>query len=121
MINRNFTAVFQSTMNQGFNIKMGQVGVDTNSLKPKIVTVELLATSWVHRNNNLYSQVVSIEGVTENSQVDLTPSVEQLVAFYEKDLTFVTENEDGIVTVYAIGQIPTNDYIMQATITEVVA
>ena len=62
---------------------------------------------------------MTISGVTENSQVDLTPSVEQLVVFYEKDLTFVTENEDGVVTVYAIGQKPTNDYTVQVTITEV--
>ena len=83
-----------------------------------IGTVELLANKWTG-SNNLYSQVVSVEGVTENSQVDLTPSVEQLVAFYQKDLALVAENEDGVVTVYAIGQKPTNDYVIQVTITEV--
>lgn len=83
-----------------------------------IGVVELLADNWVG-SDNLHSQVVSIDGVTENSQVDLTPSVEQLVVFYEKDLTFVTENEGGVVTVYAIGQKPTNDYVIQVTITEV--
>jgi hypothetical protein len=84
-----------------------------------IGSVELLADNWTGESN-LYSQVVEIEGVTENSQVDLTPSVEQLTVFYEKDLTFVTENENGVVTVYAIGQKPTNDYTVQVTITEVV-
>jgi hypothetical protein len=78
----------------------------------------LLVGNW-NGSNNLYSQVVNIDGVTKNSQVDLTPSVEQLAAFYEKDLTFVTENENGVVTVYAIGQKPTNDYTIQVTITEV--
>jgi hypothetical protein len=85
---------------------------------PTIGEVTLLASAWVDENN-LHSQVVEIEGVTENSQVDLTPSVEQLLIFYEKDLTFVAENEGGIVTVYAIGQKPTNDYTIQVTITEV--
>lgn len=85
-----------------------------------IGTVELLAAKWVG-SGNLYSQVVSIAGVTENSQVDLTPSVEQLVVFYEKDLTFVTENDGGTVSVYAIGQKPENDYTIQVTITEVSA
>lgn len=80
--------------------------------------VKLPSAKWVG-GNNLYSQVVTINGVTENSQVDLTPSVEQLVIFYEKDLTFVTENEDGVVTVYAIGQKPEHDYTIQVTITEV--
>lgn len=84
----------------------------------KIGTVDLLASKWVG-SGNLYSQIVTIDGVTENSQVDLTPDVEQLVVFYEKDLTFVTENEGGTVTVYAIGQKPENDYTIQVTITEV--
>jgi hypothetical protein len=82
--------------------------------------VELFADRWVG-GENLYSQVVSISGVTENSQVDITPSVEQLVIFYEKDLTFVTENEGGVVTAYAIGQKPENDYTIQVTITEVIS
>ena len=83
----------------------------------KISTVTLLADAWTG-DNNIYGQVVSIEGVTEHSQVDLTPSIEQLAVFYEKDVTFVTENEDGVVTVYAIGQKPENDYVIQVTITE---
>lgn len=89
-----------------------------SEITPKIGYVNLVANQWTG-TGNLYSQVVSIEGVTENSQVDLTPSVEQLAAFYEKDLAFVTENESGIVTVYAIGQKPQNDYVIQVTITEV--
>ena len=84
-----------------------------------ISEVTLLASKWAG-SDHLYSQVVHIDGVTENSQVDLTPSVEQLVVFYEKDLTFVTENDGGVVTVYAIGQKPTNDYVVQITVTEVI-
>lgn len=84
----------------------------------RIAEVELLSANWVGEDSP-YSQVVNIEGVTEFSQVDLTPSIEQLVIFYEKDLGFVTENEDGVVTVYAIGQKPENDYTIQVTITEV--
>lgn len=80
--------------------------------------VTLLASAWTGEGN-LYSQVVSVDGVTKNSQVDLTPDVEQLTVFYDKDLTFVTENDGGIVTVYAIGQKPMNDYTIQITITEV--
>lgn len=80
--------------------------------------VSLLASKWIG-NNSPYSQVVSISGATENSQVDLTPDVQQLSIFYEKDLTLVTENDGGVVTVYAIGQKPENDYVIQVTITEV--
>ena len=84
----------------------------------KLGEVTLLASAWAGSGSR-YSQVVSIEGVTENSQVDLTPSAEQLETFHNKDLAFVTENEDGVVTVYAIGQKPENDYTIQVTITEV--
>lgn len=86
--------------------------------KATIGKVSLLADKWVG-SGNLYSQVVQVYGTTTNSQVDLTPTVEQLAAFHDKDLAFVTENEDGVITVYAIGQKPTNDYIIQVTITEV--
>ena len=84
----------------------------------RIADVTLYAEQWVGEGNQ-YSQIVQIAGVTENSQVDLTPSVEQLETFYRKDITFVTENMDGVITVYVIGQKPENDYIIQATITEV--
>lgn len=84
----------------------------------RIAYIDLIAENWIG-DSSPYSQVVEIDGVTENSQVDLTPSIEQLVVFYEKDLGFVTENDDGVVTVYAIGQKPENDYTMQVTITEV--
>ena len=92
--------------------------IKTGGSAPRIGVVNLLASAWVGENN-LYSQVVKIEGVTKNSQVDLTPDVQQLLVFYEKDLTLVAENEDGVVTVYAIGQKPANDYAIQVTITEV--
>ena len=84
----------------------------------RIAYIDLIAANWIGTTSP-YSQVVAIDGVTEYSQVDLTPSIEQLVTFYDKDLGFVTENEDGIVTVYAIGQKPENDYTIQVTITEV--
>lgn len=108
----------------GIAVKNGFKGTEKEwleslkSAKAWVSEVTLLSAKWVG-SENLYSQVVQIDGITENSQVDLTPSVEQLVVFYEKDLTFVTENEGGVVTVYAIGQKPENDYTIQVTITEV--
>ena len=84
----------------------------------RLANVTLYAAKWVGSNSS-YSQVVSIPGVTEYSQVDLKPSVAQLAIFHEKDLAFVTENDSGTVTVYAIGDKPTNDYTMQVSITEV--
>lgn len=91
--------------------------IDTGS-KLTIGVVELIADKWVG-DKSPYSQVVEVNGATPYSQVDLTPSVEQLAIFHDKDLAFVTENEDGVVTVYAIGDKPSNDYTMQVTIKEV--
>lgn len=91
-----------------------------NALTPttKISEVTLTASGWVGTSSP-YSQAVNIAGVTKNSQVDLTPNVNQLSIFWEKDLTFVTDNDNGVVTVYAIGQKPQNDYTIQVTLTEV--
>ena len=85
---------------------------------PRIAEVTLLASAW-DGEAGLYSQVVEIDGTTEYSQVDLKPSAEQLEIFNDKEIGFVTENEDGVITVYLIGKKPDNDYTMQVSITEV--
>lgn len=82
------------------------------------VDVALPAAGW-QGSESPYWQVVNIDGITPYSQVDLTPSLEQLVIFHNKDLTFTTKNAGGVVTVYAIGQRPENDYVMPATVKEV--
>jgi hypothetical protein len=84
----------------------------------RISEVTLTSDGW-QGEVSPYSQVVNIEGITPYSQVDLTPDIEQLSIFYQKDLAFVTENENGIVTVFALGDKPQNDYTIQVTITEV--
>lgn len=92
----------------------------------RVAEVTLPATAWESSivdgvEGDPYYQVVEIEGITENTKVDLLPSVEQLAIFHDKDLAFVTENEEGVVTVYAIGDKPKNDYTMQVSLTEVIA
>ena len=81
--------------------------------------IDLPSAGW-SGDGSPYAQVVDIPGTTPNSKVDLNPTVEQLAIFHNKDLTFVTENEDGVITVYCIGQKPISDYTMQVTVTEVV-
>lgn len=84
----------------------------------RLAEVTLLASAW-KGSGSLYSQVVAVDDVTAYSKVDLLPSVEQLASFYSKDVSFVTENDDGVVTVFAIGEKPTTDYNIQASLTEV--
>ena len=85
----------------------------------KITFVTLSAAQWVGTNGH-YTQVVNIAGISKNSKVDLNPTVEQLNIFHNKDITFVVVNDNALITVHCIGQKPTNDYTIQATITEVV-
>ena len=68
-----------------------------------------------------YGQKVKVHNavVTNRSKVDLQITSEQMVIFYQKDIAFVTENVGGVVTVYCVGQIPENDYKIQAIVTEV--
>lgn len=93
--------------------------LEQNQSPEFVNSVTLLAANWTG-NTSPYSQVVQIPGVTSHSKIDLQPSTEQLAIFHQKDLAFVTENEDGNVTIFCIGQKPTNDYDIQITITEVV-
>ena len=85
----------------------------------KNIAVDLISSNWIQDGDNLYSQVVPIVDITEYSKIDLHPTVEQLTIFYEKDVTFIVENNDGVATVYCVGQKPVNDYTIQATVTEV--
>lgn len=115
--------VFATALRQEFQdfidtveLKLESAGVDS---RPIYTNITLPASAWMGADSP-YSQVVRIVGATANSKVDLLPTVEQLEIFKEKDLTFVTENDGGEITVYAVGDKPQNDYVIQATITEVV-
>lgn len=89
------------------------------SYSPAVVSsVVLLADNWIGEASP-YSQVVDIDGVTASSMVDLQFDAEQISVFHEKDVTFVAENNRGVVTIYCVGQKPINDYQMQVTVTEV--
>lgn len=105
-----------SSMGSGLS---AQVKGPTIIAKPRVTEVTLLASAW-NGTDSFYSQVVTISCATPYSKVDLLPSAEQLAILHDIDVAFVTENEDGVVTVYAIGEKPTMDHTMQAQITEVV-
>lgn len=80
--------------------------------------LSLRASDWTGTESP-YSQVVEVSGVTANSKVDLNPTGEQLNSLATNRTILNTANDNGTVTVYAIGNKPTEDYTMQATITEV--
>ena len=89
---------------------------------PKPISVTIHADKWEQASDDRWYQVVNVDNatITANSKVDLQPNSEQLCIFHEKDLAFVTENENGVVSVFCVGQVPQNNYTIQATVTEVV-
>ena len=106
-----------SQMALSFLFSIGS-GAANTAAPVRIAEINLLSANWIGTDSP-YSQVVTIDGITENSMVNLQPSAEQLSTFHDKDLAFVAENEDGVVTVYAIGDKPLMDYTIQVSITEV--
>ena len=104
------------------------ISVDSFIL-PTSASITLLPDEWkpVLGDNdepivNRYYQPVTVNNavITQNSKVDLQPSPEQLAIFYEKDITFTAINTGGNVRVCVVGQKPTQEYTMSATVTEVV-
>ena len=104
----------------GISVQMAGPFAGGSASAVKLTEISLPAANWKGAISP-YSQVVAVEGVSVNSMVNLQPSVEQLEIFHDKDIAFSTENDGGVVTVYAIGDKPANDYIIQATIVEVTA
>ena len=86
---------------------------------PKSTSVDLIADNWINTVSP-YSQVVTVNGVTATSKIDLQPTPDQLVYLQDYEISLLTLNDNGIVTVYAIGTKPTMDLTMQVIITEVV-
>lgn len=84
----------------------------------KIRTISLPADGWIG-DASPFSQDVSIEGVTKNSKIDLQPTPDQLAQLQDDETSLVVENNDTSVTVYAIGEKPSIDLILQCVITEV--
>lgn len=104
--------------NQSLNVEFNTFQAVKMTQIPRVVNISLLAEAWVGETSP-YSQTIEVLNATEYSKVDLQPSVEQLEVFHEKDLTFLTENDEGVITVYAVGDKPKNDYTVQATVMEV--
>lgn len=106
----------KQTVNATF--KEAQIVSTGGGSTTKVTEISLPANAWAGAKSP-YSQIVEVEGATEYSKIDLQPSVEQLEIFHDKDVAFLTENEDGVITVFAVGDKPTMDYTIQATIMEV--
>lgn len=85
---------------------------------PLLTTITMLSSAW-QGSENPYYQVVTCNGVNENSKIDLQPTPSQIVNLQDEEISLMAVNNNGVVTIYAIGGKPTSDYTMNALITEV--
>ena len=93
---------------------------DWQNALPKSTSISILAASWTG-SANPWSQVVTVNGVTANSKVDLQPTATQIIDLQNNGVALMTENNSGVITVYALGNKPTSDYTMQVLITETIS
>lgn len=96
-------------------LSSGSVG---NAPTPKLTSVTMLASAW-SGDSNPYSQVVVCNGVNVNSKLDLQPTPAKIVELQDAEISLMLTNTNGVVTAWAIGSKPTQDYTMDVLITEV--
>lgn len=84
----------------------------------KLVQITLPFANWKGAKSP-YSMTVEMEGLSQRSRIDLWPSVDNLESLRIMGSGLCTENNDGTVNVYALGNKPDKDITIQATITEV--
>ena len=95
----------------------GQVGAVTVPV-PWKTSVTLASANW--SGNGPYTQSVTISGVLSNSKVDIQPNaaaIQQMIT--DGCAAIYIDNNNGILTAYAIGSAPTANLTVQVTIIEV--
>ena len=98
------------------NKTTADLGITTTT----IGTISLDDAGWT--GSDPYTQVVTVTGITlgANDLVDLRPSPAQLADLMDDGVTTLqTENNNGTLTVYALGAAPSADMTIQCTITKV--
>ena len=84
-------------------------------------TTVTLSTSW-SGSSSPYTQTVTISGITANSKVDLQPDAAVIQQMVDDEVVAINiVNNNGALTAYAVGEKPTAQMVVQATITEVSA
>lgn len=97
----------------------GSGGGSGGTTTEKLITIHTAASKW-KGGTSPFTQVVEVDGININIKVNLQLSAQQLEALSDQTITFVAENDGGVVTVYAIGDKPDTDCEFQATLSEVV-
>lgn len=84
-------------------------------------TTVTLSADWAG-DASPYTQTVTISGTTANSKVDLQPDATAIAQMADDGaVALYIVNDNGTMTAYAVGEKPTAEMTIQATITEVSA
>lgn len=85
---------------------------------PHVVTITIYEDKWTQTDTGCYCQEIEIENIGDCCRLDLQPDVEMLTELRQLGIIFVTENCNGKVTIYSVGNMPLKTYTMQATLTD---
>lgn len=121
ILSDNADAVIECEYNRDANKVVAELLDLIQRIAEKEDYITLLASKWAATSvSGRYEQVVAVDGVTPKSTVIMDLSLAQAETFRAKDLAFFLVPGDGIVTVYAIGQKPTNDYTLRVRYKEAI-
>lgn len=110
------TAVKQNTQDIA-DLKKNGAGSSTATKD----SITLAAANWITSDDEShYTQAVELDGITSNTKVDLDPTPEQLVSLINDGVSMCAINENGSITIYAIGDKPTSDMTISVIKSEVV-
>ena len=82
--------------------------------------VELLAANWQTEKEGRYYQTFNIPKANANSKMDVGLSETALEIMQDKVLTITATFRDGVTRVYAIGDKPTQDFVVHISFEDVV-
>ena len=99
-------------------INTAEDGTGVIPVIPRVSTITLSKSAWVG-SAEPYSQTVSVATVTASTKVDLQPTAQQIISLNNDEIALIAQNNNGAVTIYAIGGKPSVDYTMQVLLTEV--
>ena len=82
--------------------------------------VELLAANWQTEKEGRYYQTFDIPKANTNSKMDVGLSETALEIMQDKVLTITATFRDGVTRVYALGDKPTQDFVVHISFEDVV-
>ena len=84
----------------------------------KLAVIRTTAENW-KGGTSPYYQIVSVEGVSISSKIDIYLSAEEIERLSNQRITFTAENHNGVVKVYAIGDKPASACEFQANLSTI--